>query len=122
MAKLLTKIDPKLYQQYLRSKNGKSIMYAQLKKALYGTIKVALDEDNRAIKNKYGKEAPLTVNRGKVHNHLGMTLDFSSPKKELPDDFDWEVTTPAANHFFKVDKNAKKLSNQEADLFHHIMA
>ena len=38
MAELLVKIDPKLYQKYLLVKNGKPIMYVQLKKALYGTL------------------------------------------------------------------------------------
>jgi hypothetical protein len=42
MAKLLVKINLKLYQKYLRMDNGKSIMYVQLKKALYGTLQAAL--------------------------------------------------------------------------------
>eukprot|EP00957_Ditylum_brightwellii_P148553 11311398-Ditylum_brightwellii.AAC.1 len=42
MSELLTKLDPKLYSQYLNSKNGKSVLYVQLKKALYGTLKAAL--------------------------------------------------------------------------------
>jgi len=29
------------------------------------------------LNERYGKEGPLTVTRGKVHEHLGMTLDFS---------------------------------------------
>eukprot|EP00957_Ditylum_brightwellii_P186932 14235439-Ditylum_brightwellii.AAC.1 len=97
MAKLLTKLDPKMYRQYLRSKKGKPVLYIQLKKALYGTLKAALlfwknlssclqewgfeispynwcvanktikgcDRHNRQAKEKYGKEAPLTVKRGK---------------------------------------------------------
>jgi hypothetical protein len=42
MAELLVKIDPKLYQKYLLVKNGKSILYVQLKKTLYGTMQAAL--------------------------------------------------------------------------------
>ena len=42
MAELLTKLDPKMYQQYLRSEGGKLVLYIQLKKALYGTLKAAL--------------------------------------------------------------------------------
>eukprot|EP00957_Ditylum_brightwellii_P174042 13251283-Ditylum_brightwellii.AAC.1 len=42
MAELLTKLDPKMYRQYLRSEGGKSMLYIQLKKALYGTLKAAL--------------------------------------------------------------------------------
>lgn len=29
----------------------------------------------------FGNEAPITVNRGKVHEYLGMTLDYSTPGK-----------------------------------------
>ena len=42
MAKKLTKLDPKIYHQYLRSKKGKPVLYVQIKKALYGTLKAAL--------------------------------------------------------------------------------
>ena len=31
------------------------------------------------INNEYGKISPLTVTRGKRHDYLGMTLDFSVP-------------------------------------------
>jgi hypothetical protein len=42
MAKLLVKINLKLYWKYLLVKNGKAIMYVQLKKALYGTLQAAV--------------------------------------------------------------------------------
>jgi len=29
------------------------------------------------LSKRYGKEAPLTVNRGKTHRYLGMVLDYS---------------------------------------------
>ena len=28
------------------------------------------------LNERYGKEAPLTETRGKIHEYLGMTLDF----------------------------------------------
>jgi hypothetical protein len=31
------------------------------------------------LSDKFGREAPLTINRGHVHDYLGMTLDFSIP-------------------------------------------
>eukprot|EP00957_Ditylum_brightwellii_P183358 13966408-Ditylum_brightwellii.AAC.1 len=42
MAELLTKLDPKMYRPFLKNEKGKPIMYVQLKKALYGTLKAAL--------------------------------------------------------------------------------
>jgi hypothetical protein len=31
------------------------------------------------MEGKFGKETPLNKSRGKVHDYLGMTLDFSKP-------------------------------------------
>jgi hypothetical protein len=31
------------------------------------------------LDSKFGKETPLSKSRGKVHDYLGMTLDFSVP-------------------------------------------
>jgi hypothetical protein len=30
---------------------------------------------------EFSKEAPLTVTRGKIHDHLGMRIDYSTPGK-----------------------------------------
>jgi hypothetical protein len=110
------------------------VLYVELKKALYGTLKAALlfwkkltvqlkewefevnpydwcvvnktingkqctilwHVDNlkishvdsnlvteviQQLKDALGKEAPLTVTRSRIHDYLGMTLDFSSPGK-----------------------------------------
>jgi acyl CoA:acetate/3-ketoacid CoA transferase len=42
LAKLLTKVDPDLYTQFLSKENGKDVMYVHLEKALYGTLQAAL--------------------------------------------------------------------------------
>jgi hypothetical protein len=42
MAELLLKIDTELYQPYNTTINGKPVLYVVLKKALYGTLQVAL--------------------------------------------------------------------------------
>jgi hypothetical protein len=42
MAELLVKLDPKLYYKCVQTQHGKSVMYAKLKKALYGTLQAAL--------------------------------------------------------------------------------
>jgi len=38
MAELLVKLDPKLYRKYVQVVKGKSILYVELKKALFGTL------------------------------------------------------------------------------------
>jgi hypothetical protein len=42
LAKLLTRVDPKLYEKYTTIEKGKLVLYVQLMKALYGTLQAAL--------------------------------------------------------------------------------
>mmetsp|Transcript_22128 Transcript_22128/g.61498 ORF Transcript_22128/g.61498 Transcript_22128/m.61498 type:complete len:143 (+) Transcript_22128:475-903(+) len=119
------------YPQFLTYQNGKPTIYAELSKALYGTLQAALlfwqnlteflcgelgfevnpydkcvvnkiingkqctiawqvddlkishaeesvlDDVIKQLSDKYGKKAPLTVNRGKIHDYLGIMIDFS---------------------------------------------
>lgn len=80
----------------------------------------------------YGTETPMTVNRGNIHNYLGMTLDYSTCRKvsmrmdnyfegmleEVPDGMSGTASTPAAAHLLKVSDNTDKLSSDDANLFH----
>jgi Reverse transcriptase (RNA-dependent DNA polymerase) len=191
MAELLVQLDPKLYRKYVQTVNGKSVLYVELKKALYGTMRAALlfwklltskltamgfkiNPYDWCVANKtidgnqctvlwhvddlkishvdpnvvtsvikqleaeFGKEAPLTIMRGKVHDYLGMTLDYSlddkvqikmfdyidNMVKDLPADMDGESATPAPNHLFEVnaEENQVMLNKEQADMFHHNVA
>ena len=42
MAELLIKMDPKLYRKYVRKKRGNTVLYVELLKALYKTLRAAL--------------------------------------------------------------------------------
>ena len=190
MAELLVKLDPAMYRKYIILENGKKVLYVELKKALYGTIRAALlfwklltskltgwgfiinpydwcvanktingkqctilwHVDDLKIshidpevvsgiienlKTEFAKEAPLTITRGKVHEYLGMTIDYNvigkvqvkmfdyinNTVKELPSDMDGEAATPAPNHLFEVNHdNPTMLDKEQADLFHHHVA
>jgi Reverse transcriptase (RNA-dependent DNA polymerase) len=189
MAKLLIRLDPEHYNQYVQEKNGKKVIYVIVTKALYGTLKAALlfwrklstvlttwgfeinpydtcvankmingkqctilwhvDDlkishvDDNVVTNiieklstEFGKEAPLTVNRGAVHDYLGMSIDYSEVGKvkismqqyieailnEMPDDMAGVSPSPAANHLFNVDPNCTKLSTDKQEFFHHVVA
>jgi hypothetical protein len=129
IAETLVRMDPKLYRKYGRDENGKAVLYIELLKALYGTLRAALlfwklisskfilwgftinqydwcvvnniiegkqctvlwhvddlkishvseDVNTNIIKrinDEFGKESPITITRGKVHDYLGMTLDY----------------------------------------------
>ncbi|KAI2499082.1 Reverse transcriptase (RNA-dependent DNA polymerase) [Fragilaria crotonensis] len=186
MAELLVRCDPKLYRKYIQIENGKEVLYVQLEKALYGTLKAALlfwrrlsaqlikwgfelnpydscvankiidgnqctilwHVDDLKISHKdpnvvtdiitmleseFGNEAPLTITRGKVHEYLGMTIDFSIDGKvmftmidyikgmleELPVDFNGTAPNPASPKLFDVDPIAAQLPKNLATLFHH---
>ena len=94
------------------------------------------DEIIASLNAEYGQVGEMTVRRGKIHDYLGMKLDFSNPGKfvvdmeeyldemlsGVPDDMAGIATTPAADHLFKVRDNAPKLSQERADMFHRITA
>jgi len=79
----------------------------------------------------------MTKTRGKVHEYLGMTLDFSQHQQvrvskqdniksivsDLPEDMAGVAPTPATNHLFTVnDKNPIQLNIQKENRFHHFFA
>jgi Reverse transcriptase (RNA-dependent DNA polymerase) len=85
---------------------------------------------------KYGKEAPLVVTRGLIHEYLGMTLDYSQSGKcrismdgyvqeiveeHLPKDMA-HASTPAASHLFEVNEQQTKLNLQQSNMFHQVTA
>jgi hypothetical protein len=189
IAEMLVRLDPKMYRQYIKDENGKTVLYVELLKALYGTMRAALlfwkllssklvlwgfeinpydwcvankiingkqctilwhvddlkishiDPDVNTdiiemIDNEFGKEAPLTITRGRIHDYLGMTLDFSEQGKvkikmldyvekmlaDLPAEMSGEAPTPAANHLFTVDENQTKVDEKKAQFFHTYVA
>jgi hypothetical protein len=86
---------------------------------------------------EFGKEAPMTITQGKVHDYLGMKIDYSISGKvklsmydyiegmlgELPDDMDSVAAMPAGNHLFQVNhENPMLLDKQECVMFHHNVA
>ena len=89
------------------------------------------------INDWYGEISPLTITRGKVHDYLGMTIDFTTPGQvkftmidyiddflsELPDDMRGTAVTPAAAHIFETNTEDPVLLNLiDRELFHHRVA
>jgi hypothetical protein len=91
---------------------------------------------------KYGQEivggerAPVTTNRGKIHDYLGMILDYSEPgcvkvdmtenlKKildEMPEEMDGTATTPAADYLFTIVEGIELLDKETSEFFHSTVA
>ncbi len=88
------------------------------------------------LSKRYGKEAPLTFTRGKVHDYLGMTLDYTQAGKvairmddytqdivgEARDDMAGVANTPAGDHLFTINDTPEMLSKADAEYFHHMTA
>ena len=78
----------------------------------------------------------MIVKRGKIHDYLGMTLDFSKEDKfivnmeeyidkiltGLLEYMNGVVTTPALDHLFKTFSDVPKIYKKRAELFHRITA
>jgi hypothetical protein len=190
MVDMLMELDSTKYAQYITTQHGKKVMYVQLVKALYGTLRAALlfwrklsetltnqgftiNPYDQCVANKlingsqctvlwhvddlkishvepevvtsvidslskkFGKDAPMTITRGKVHDYLGMKIDYSDKGKvritmneyiddmlnELPHNMDGVAASPASNHLFQTSsKNPMLLSAEEGELFHHNVA
>jgi hypothetical protein len=89
-----------------------------------------------SMSDKYGKMGELTVRRGKKHDYLGMTLDFSEDGKfifdmeeyldkilnGLPEDMIGMPITPAADHLSKTCDDAPTLNKERAELLHRVNA
>ena len=87
----------------------------------------------RLLHDEFGQEGPLTVAQGRLHDYLGMTLDFSIPQKvqvhmyefidkmmdDLPTDMDGTATTPAVEHLFTVNPKPVPLPEETSIMFHH---
>ena len=72
---------------------------------------------------EFGKIAPLSATRGKIHDYLGMTIDYSEKGQvkikmidyvdkilaDLPKEMDGEAPTPTADHFFDVNDESPKV-------------
>ena len=89
------------------------------------------------LQKEYGKEAPIPSTTGKIHEYLGMTIDYTTPGKvvfwmedyidrlikECPEGLlKGNPTSPAANHLFEINSECVKLTPSQADEFHHLVA
>ena len=96
-----------------------------------------LESIMKRIEAHFGKEAPLTVTQGPVYEYLGMMIDFSRPgtvqfhMKAFIDDLIAETpskllkgmaVSPGGQHLFTVNEDCPKLSEKQAELFHHLTA
>ncbi|VEU43169.1 unnamed protein product, partial [Pseudo-nitzschia multistriata] len=149
MADILTRLDPKLYQPHLiTTKKGHKMLYARADKAIYGTLRAAIQISHESpevvthvlklLEEEFGQDAPLTVTRGRIHDYVGMTIDYTEQGKVIFNMFDYvegilselpeslnetRITpTPASSHLFQTREDDTLLSTKDGELFHHFVA
>ena len=119
--------------------NGKQltvVWYVDDLKVLHADSTV-VDVMIESIKQEFGQKLDVTVCRGKIHNYLGLRMDFSEKGqvvltmhdfisellKEVPDELlRGPSSSPASNHLFQVNEAAMKLNDETAVLYHHLTA
>ena len=99
--------------------------------------KKVVDELLQQLSDRFGKETPLAITRGDVHDYLGMTIDYSIKGKVKFYMYDYieqvlaeaepsmsngPSITPAGSNLFKVNNDAEKLPTDKADQFHRSVA
>ena len=95
-----------------------------------------LEDIATKLNSKYGQVLPLVIHRGKVHENLGMTIDYSEDGKVkflmcdyvdgvlsgAPPEMDGVAVTPSTSNLFTIRKDAEKLDDERAEVYHHISA
>ncbi len=135
----LNPYDPCIANRIINKKQHTIVWHVDDIKSSHVDSKVN-DKFEQWVKETYEEKGigKVKVTRGKIHDYLGMTLDFSTPgqvkitmidyiEKMLKDfqelqDIGAITATPAADHLFNVRDNCKKLTEYEAQHFHNMTA
>ena len=101
-------------------------------KLSHNTVELLIDQLNE----EFGKERPLNILQGMVHDYLGMELDFTNPGSvtinmeayvnnilyDVPKDMEGTAVTPAVSHLFQVNKDDPVLlCNKQKDILVHLV-
>jgi len=128
--------DPCVWNVYVNKKQLTIIFHVD-DLMLAHVMPVVVTEHIKLLDGVYGTNDPLTVTRGKVHEFVGMTIDFSLKQgvafsqydyikkfwNELPEDLKGPYkNTPALENLFKVDRNAKLIDPKRKKLYHWAIA
>ena len=88
------------------------------------------------MEETFGKDTPVTVSHGQVHDYLGMTLDFCNKGEvcinmehsinmmlqDAPKEMEGISSTPVAPHLFKTNsKDPQPLGTEQKKIFVHLL-
>ena len=103
---------------------------------IFHVSQTAIDDAIDDLNVIFGKDKKVSTSYGKVHEYLGMTIDWSDDNMvtfmmydyledillEAPDKMDGTDVTPAAQHLFYVDEDSPDLDDETANFFHRMVA
>ena len=190
MVNMLLHIDHDKYKDYIVTEREDKVLYMELLKALYRTLRTArlfweklskqlidvwgftpnkydecvvkkiingqqmtvvwhvddlkvshvdekeVDKIIKQMEAEFGAEAPLSISCGKVHDYLGMNLDFRVEGEvrinmehyidmmlhDAPEDMNGVSSTPAAAHLFKTNlEDPRLLDDKKKKIFVHLV-
>jgi Reverse transcriptase (RNA-dependent DNA polymerase) len=95
-----------------------------------------LEDIVKKINAKYGQQTPIVIHRGKIHDYMGMTIDYSEEGKvkfmmfdcvesileEALADMDGVTVTSATLELFTVNEDAEPLDDHHAETYHRLTA
>jgi len=95
-----------------------------------------LDGFIKQLNGVFGVPKPLAESIGRIHEYLGMTIDYSEEGKvkftmydyledilsDAPPDMDGEAITVAKDRLFLIDEGATKMNDERSDSFHRTVA
>ena len=106
--------------------NGDDLKTSHVDPAIVSSVLAEIDAE-------YGNISKITITWGKVHKYLGMTIAYCLPSKviflminyigkiieNIPEDMKDDSDTPASRNLFEIAEDVTKLSQADADIFHH---
>ena len=95
-----------------------------------------VEKFEQQMEETFGKDTPLTVSCGQVHDYLGMTLDFCNKGEvcinkehyidmmlqDVPKEMEGISSMPVASHLFKINsKDLQLLGTEQKRIFVHLV-
>jgi hypothetical protein len=126
--------DPCVANKMVNGKQITVVWHVDDLKVSHVSLEV-VDNFVEQMETEFGADAPINKSRGKVHNYLGMCMDFSTPGRvvitmenyiqmvlhDVPEDMNGVAATPAGHHLFRVNECPSPLNIETAKVFVHVV-
>jgi hypothetical protein len=95
-----------------------------------------VDEFLKQLDDEFGKETPINISKGRIHNYLGMVLDYTKDGcvkinmtdfikvvlHDIPQEMIGTAATPMCSHLFVTNNDSEKLDKKGQETYvHYVM-